>query len=140
MQPGQLARLLQQHQIVAVEGAGEGIVAGEVIEPLVEAVGSQVGEGGQQHKENSEQGRRGLAEHGPHQRQQGDVVHQSQRGIGDCHGQLQCPLPPLVFVGRLGVLRHHGLARAAGQHLMVLIEQQILTQRRRQLVELRLQA
>ena len=67
-------------------------------------------------------------------------MYQSQRGIGDRHRQLQSPLSPAVLTGGRGVLRDHRLARTAGQHLMILIEQQILPQRRRQLIELLLQA
>ena len=79
----QLASLFQLLQIVAIEGTGKGIVAGEVVESLVETASFQVGKYGQQQKRNSQKSWRRLAEYCPEQRQQPHLVYQPQRGIGD---------------------------------------------------------
>ena len=87
-------------EVVAVEGAGQGIVAREIVQLSVQAAGLEIGKHGPGHEEQGDQGRGGLAEQGPQQGGQRDAVEQGELGVRNGVLELKGPLLPAVAIPR----------------------------------------
>ncbi|MNH01912.1 hypothetical protein D3C79_611370 [compost metagenome] len=111
-------------EVVAVEGAGQCIVAGQVIQPAVEAAGSQARQRRHHQAEQGEERRCRLPQQHLQQGQQRDAVDQGERRSGNGVDQLQGTLLPVIpFPRGFPGQRWCRAGLTAGQDLPVLIDQ-----------------
>ncbi|MNC24897.1 hypothetical protein D3C75_729670 [compost metagenome] len=93
----QYVAALEGIEVVAVEGAGQRVMAGEVVQPTIETAGSQAGEDGHHQTEQGEQRRRRLPQQHLEQGQQRDAVDQDERRVRDGMDELEGALLPVII-------------------------------------------